>query len=142
VRCRCWRWPFRAFYTAVHFLFRPRQFAPVPQRFFALLVVPDPAFQAAAKEKAAAQPDIPLPEGKGRDLTKKMCGTCHSNNVWAIQKHTSEKRSSIIDNMVSKGLEASDDDLATVNDYLAANFAPSASKDTAPAPARDSSTTH
>jgi hypothetical protein len=108
----------------------------VPQRFLALLATPDPlaaSFQAAsdAKKPSTPQPDIPLPEGKGRDLTKKLCGTCHSNNVWAIQKHTAEKWSSIIDNMVSKGLEASDDELATVNDYLAANFAPP-SKDTTP----------
>jgi cytochrome c5 len=84
--------------------------------------------------------DIPLPEGKGRDTTKRLCSACHSSNVWAAQHHTREKWGSIIDNMLSKGLEASDDDLAVVQDYLTASFGPSTTDapatvpPTAPAP--------
>jgi cytochrome c5 len=77
--------------------------------------------------------DIPLPDGKGKDLTKRLCSACHSSNVWAAQRHTREKWGSIIDNMLSKGLEASDDDLAIVNDYLVTNFGP-ASTDAPAAP--------
>jgi hypothetical protein len=75
-----------------------------------------------------------LPEGKGKDLAMKYCTTCHAANVWASQHHTSDQWNSLIDNMVSKGLTASDDELATISDYLAANFGP-LKKDAAPAPA-------
>ncbi len=92
------------------------------------------AQDAAPKTTPKVDPkdEIPLPEGAGKDLTKKTCGNCHSTNVWVTQRHTPEKWSSIIDNMVSKGLEASDDDLATINDYLGKNLAPPA-KDPPPA---------
>ena len=64
----------------------------------------------------------PLPEGKGRDLAQKYCGTCHATAVWTNKHHTQEQWATIIDDMVSKGLKASDDDLATINDYLTLNF--------------------
>ena len=78
--------------------------------------------------KVDPKDEIPLPEGPGKDLTKKTCGNCHSTNVWVQQRHTPEKWSSIIDNMISKGLEASDDDLATINDYLGKYLAPPAQR--------------
>jgi cytochrome c5 len=78
----------------------------------------------ASRSLQAPAGEIPLPEGKGRDLTKRLCSACHSSNVWAAQRHTREKWGSIIDNMLSKGLEASDDDLAVIQDYLTASFGP------------------
>jgi hypothetical protein len=74
--------------------------------------------------KVDPKDEIPLPEGPGKNTTKRVCGNCHSTNVWIKQRHTTEKWSSIIDNMVTKGMEASDDDLATVNEYLGKYLAP------------------
>jgi len=82
--------------------------------------------------KVDPKDEIPLPDGDGKDVTKRVCGNCHSTNIWIKQRHTTEKWSSIIDNMVSKGMEASDDDLAIVNDYLGKYLAPPP-KDTPPA---------
>jgi cytochrome c5 len=88
-------------------------------------------FAAASQEqqkkvfpKVDPKDEIPLPDGEGKDVTKRVCGNCHSTNIWIKQRHSAEKWSSIIDNMVSKGMEASDDDLATVNDYLGKYLAP------------------
>jgi hypothetical protein len=105
----------------------PRVFSnwPLPNREEFLLL--------AASQKPV-QPDVPLPEGKGKEMTQKTCSTCHANNVWTGQHHTRDQWNQIIDNMVSKGMKASDDDLDTIADYLAANFGP-ATKTTAP-PAR------
>ncbi len=80
------------------------------------------------------QQDAPLPEGKGKDLAMKYCTTCHAANVWSRQHHTPDQWNSLVDQMVSKGLTAPDDDLATISDYLAANFGP-LKKDAEPAPA-------
>ena len=119
--------------------------AAVPQRFFALMMNQDqpttpPSAPPADQKKGSSQPETPLPNGPGRELTKTLCGKCHSNNVWTGQRHSSDKWGSIIENMVSKGMVASDDDLTTVNDYLAAKFAPP-SKDAEP-PATGSSAGH
>jgi hypothetical protein len=118
--------------------------ASTPSRYFSLLNEPvslDAALQAAAKDDkpAGAQAEVKLPDGKGKDVTQRVCSTCHGVNLFAAQRHTSEKWSSIIDNMVSKGLEASDEDLATINDYLATNLGP---KKDAPASPPDSPTSH
>ena len=81
--------------------------------------------QTTAGSQAPATSDqLPLPEGKGRDLTKASCSKCHGTNVFAAQRHTREQWSSIIDNMVSKGLEATDDDLDQITEYLTVAFPP------------------
>jgi hypothetical protein len=103
--------------------------ASIPSRYFSLLSEPawlNAALQAAAKsdKPAGAQAEAQLPDGKGKDVTNRVCSTCHGVNLFAGERHTKEKWSSIIDTMVSRGLDAPDADLATINDYLATNLAP------------------
>ena len=103
----------------------------VPKRFFSVLLPPEAfAFAMQAVPDVKKNVDVELPDGPGKEVTKRLCTKCHGANVWAQQRHTREKWSSIIDNMVSKGMEASDDELDQVNDYLATHFAPPA--DSAP----------
>src|SRR5580704_2416637 len=52
----------------------------------------------APAQNPATTGDIPLPEGKGRDLAIKSCSTCHATNIWAVQHHTRDEWSSVIDN--------------------------------------------
>ena len=118
--------------------------ASTPSRYFSLLSVPatlNAELQAAAKDDkpAGAQAEVQLPDGKGKDVTQRVCSTCHGVNLFAEQRHTKEKWSSIIDTMVSRGLDAPDADLATINDYLATNLAP---KKDAPASPPDPSSSH
>jgi hypothetical protein len=106
----------------------------LPERFLTLMQVSSythAAMQSAtdSKKKTDASPEIPLPEGPGREVTKRICSSCHGIDVWAKQHHTSEQWSSIIDLMVSRGLQASDDELGQVNDYLAKYFPPLPKKD-------------
>ena len=65
-----------------------------------------------------------LPEGKGRELALTDCTTCHAANTWTSQHHTRDQWNSILDQMVSKGLSASDEDLDTISEYLTTNFGP------------------
>jgi cytochrome c5 len=76
----------------------------------------------------------PLPDGKGKDVAQQKCSTCHATNIWSTQHHTREQWGSIIDNMISKGLEASDEELDTITDYLAQNFGPVAKAPSPTAP--------
>jgi hypothetical protein len=43
--------------------------------------------------------------------------------VFSKERHTPEKWASIVDNMVSKGMDATDEELDTINAYLSTNLA-------------------
>jgi hypothetical protein len=45
-------------------------------------------------------------------------------NTFTKLRHTRAEWSSVVDEMVSKGLDAPDSDLSTIIDYLAAHFGP------------------
>lgn len=73
------------------------------------------ALQAAP---AAPKEDDPLPDGKGKDITKKVCSGCHALSVVSQKRRTADEWDDILERMISKGLEASDDDLDKIHDYL------------------------
>lgn len=109
----------------------------ISERFFTLLPGAGPfaaEMQLAAAGKNNVGPEIKLPDGPGKDVTVRLCSKCHSTDVWAQQRHTREKWSSIMDNMVSRGLEASDDQLDDINNYLATYFGPPPAKDASAQP--------
>jgi len=94
---------------------------------------PQVAPAASASKKSA----IVLPEGEGMELTKKLCSGCHGTDVFARQRHDRAHWNQVIDNMMSKGMDASDDDLEKVTTYLTAHFgeeAPPTSPTAAPPP--------
>ena len=68
--------------------------------------------------------DFSLPEGKGKDTTLRLCSQCHNINLLDKQRHSPDQWSDIVDDMVGRGLNASDDDLETVNSYLSKYLAP------------------
>lgn len=89
-----------------------------------------------AGQRAQSGDEPPLPEGKGRDTTLRLCSNCHRIDRWDKQRHTADQWSDIVDDMVGRGMDASDEDLATVNSYLAKYMAPPA-KGSTPAPPSD-----
>jgi hypothetical protein len=100
----------------------------LPARFLSTLK-PVGMLRLALQDSSSSKKteDNSLPEGKGKDLVQKYCVACHSADVWTKQHHTRDQWSSVIDDMVSKGLDAPDGDLDTMTDYLATHFAPSKS---------------
>jgi len=84
---------------------------------------------------AAAQD--PFPDGPGKDVTVRICGTCHAAARSAAVRLTREGWQDVIAKMVSLGAKGSDAELAAVLDYLSANFKGQAPKpvnlNTAPA---------
>jgi cytochrome c5 len=81
---------------------------------------------------ADAPQETPLPEGKGKDITEQKCNMCHKSTVWVKKHYTEDQWTSIMDQMVEKGMKASDEEIATMTSYLTVNFGP-VKKDT-PAP--------
>lgn len=105
-----------------------------------LLMFLEAAAPQAAPPPAGQQPksgdEPPLPEGKGRDTTMRLCSNCHRIDRWDKQRHSAEQWGDIVDDMVGRGMDASDDDLATVNSYLSRYLAPP-TKSPAPPPSPD-----
>ena len=89
----------------------------------------------ACVRPAAAQD--PFPDVPGKDVTVRMCGTCHPSERSAAVRLTREGWRGVIAKMVSLGAPGSDAERAEVLDYLSAHFKGDAPKpvnmNTAPA---------
>jgi hypothetical protein len=89
----------------------------------------------AAALPAVAQSDAPLPEGAGKAVVQKMCVGCHKVKVITSKRATKEQWTTIVQQMVSRGADGTDEEIATVIDYLATNFPPLKEDKPAPPPA-------
>jgi competence ComEA-like helix-hairpin-helix protein len=76
---------------------------------------------------AAAQAQD-LPAGKGKDLVEDRCSSCHGLDLLLAEHDSKAQWSQIVNEMVSRGATGSAAELATIVDYLAANFGPEAAK--------------
>jgi competence ComEA-like helix-hairpin-helix protein len=69
-----------------------------------------------------------LPDGKGKDLVEDRCSSCHGLDLLLAEHDSKAQWSQIVNEMVSRGATGSADELATIVDYLAANFGPEVAK--------------
>jgi competence ComEA-like helix-hairpin-helix protein len=76
---------------------------------------------------AAAQAQD-LPDGKGKDLVEDRCSSCHGLDLLLAEHDSKAQWSQIVNEMVSRGATGSAEELATIVDYLAANFGPEFAK--------------
>lgn len=65
-----------------------------------------------------------LPDGPGKDTTVRICTGCHGQEMFAGARKSSGDWDSTITEMTDKGLSISDDDYATVLNYLSTNLGP------------------
>ncbi len=68
---------------------------------------------------AAAQD---LPAGPGQETVKKVCGNCHDFTAIVERHYSRDRWSSVVDDMVSKGAQGTDQELEDVVNYLADHF--------------------
>jgi cytochrome c5 len=147
----CWR-PFLAFFagTIISLNLSSSMSTPVAAKVSTQVAVsahlltllsvtasPALAVQAAAQAQVPKSQD-PLPDGKGKDVTKRICSGCHSVTTFSDQRHSGDEWDAILNEMVSRGLDASDEDLATIHNYLATYLGPP--KQDSSNPPADSST--
>lgn len=64
----------------------------------------------------------PLPKGKGRADFQRLCGTCHSLARATSQRLTREEWTRVINDMVARGAQGTQDELDNVMAYLTVNF--------------------
>jgi len=75
----------------------------------------------AAVVFAAAQDDD-LPAGKGKDVLQRMCSTCHGLDQVTAARYSKKFWGSVVDDMVSRGAEGSEQDVNLLIGYLSRNF--------------------
>jgi len=73
---------------------------------------------------AAEKPN--LPEGAGKAVTVKVCGSCHAAEILMSRRESVEGWSGVIEDMMMRGMKGSDEEYGEIVDYLVANFPKSA----------------
>jgi competence protein ComEA len=63
-----------------------------------------------------------LPEGAGKDVMVRSCGTCHEARRAASARLTRAGWAAVIDSMIGRGAKIAEADVPVVLDYLTANF--------------------
>ncbi len=71
---------------------------------------------------AYAGGDDDFPDGPGKDLTLRVCTTCHDANLIPQLHHTRPEWKAIVTSMVSNGADATAAEVEVIVDYLAKNF--------------------
>lgn len=71
---------------------------------------------------AAAQDQKSLPDGPGKESLQRVCSNCHELESVTGARRTKIGWQRMIEDMISRGAEGSEDDMAAVVSYLTANF--------------------
>jgi len=71
---------------------------------------------------ARAQTSVRLPAGEGKALVQKTCAKCHGLEGVLRARNSKDGWAAIVDDMVSRGAEGTDDEIELMIDYLAKNF--------------------
>src|SRR5690242_5505992 len=76
---------------------------------------------SAAEGRSALQ----LPEGAGKDVTQKVCGsTCHGPDIIMGKGRTRDQWTAVVNTMVGRGAKASESELIQISEYLSSHFGP------------------
>jgi competence protein ComEA len=65
-----------------------------------------------------------LPDGPGKAQVERICSGCHEVGVFTQDHSTKERWAAVVDDMVSRGAEASDEEINQIVEYLSKNFGP------------------
>jgi competence protein ComEA len=63
-----------------------------------------------------------LPPGEGKPIVERMCSSCHTLKVVTSKRASPEQWGQLVDQMVSRGAEGTDEEVETVVEYLSKNF--------------------
>ena len=76
-----------------------------------------------ASARGLGQDDHPkLPQGKGREVMIRVCSACHEPEMAADQQFDKAGWKALVDQMASKGADATDAEFGQIVDYLSAAF--------------------
>ena len=92
----------------------------------ALLLVP---VLASAQDKPQ-----PMPDGPGKAIIQRSCVACHSITVITSKRADADEWNSLVQMMVSRGADLTDDEIPIVVKYLSEHYAPVKDKKADPPP--------
>jgi competence ComEA-like helix-hairpin-helix protein len=101
---------------------RRRAGRPAISRFAVCLLL----FGAAWAQSAGS-----LPEGQGKAEFARVCGQCHGLQIITKKTNTADAWAGVVDDMVSRGAQGTEEELDRVVTYLGAHFGPRVSVNTA-----------
>ena len=73
-----------------------------------------------------------LPDGAGKPVIQRACGSCHTLNIVTSKRASSDEWTHVVNEMVSRGADLSDNEMDTLIQYLTTNFGPTGSKSESP----------
>ncbi len=79
-------------------------------------------FTSTVWVKSSASQDRPLPEGPGKDETRKLCSGCHELEKSFSLNQDQEGWQRTIDKMVAFGMKGTEKEVRAVLEYLVGNF--------------------
>ena len=65
-----------------------------------------------------------LPDGAGKPVVQKQCVMCHSLSVVTSKRASHTEWEQVVNQMVSRGADLSDDEIDTVIEYLSSHYGP------------------
>ena len=68
---------------------------------------------------------LQLPDGPGKAVTQKVCGTCHGAEIVIGRQEEREAWGAIVEDMIQRGATGTEDEMYQVVDYLSAHFSKS-----------------
>src|SRR5262245_65420063 len=87
------------------------------------LIVAAAVVLAAAQENQAPRASGEgLPDGPGKDVTVKACGTCHEGRRAASVRLTRDGWAAVIQDMQKRGAAVTDEEFPVILDYLTTHF--------------------
>ena len=73
---------------------------------------------------AAAQSGSTMPDGNGKKETVRICSACHNLETVTTERHDKAGWQTVVDDMVSRGADGTDEELKMVVEYLSKYFGP------------------
>ena len=89
---------------------------------FTFIVVLTSLTAASGLTQPSAAAPLQLPPGPGNDTLVRVCRDCHGLDVIEGQRRTRAQWREVVEDMIGRGANASDEDTKTIIDYLATSF--------------------
>jgi competence ComEA-like helix-hairpin-helix protein len=94
-------------------------------RFVASMALVSLALVSGSAQTTPATADTnTLPDGAGKAIVQKQCVMCHSLSVVTTKRASHTEWTQVVNQMVSRGADLSDDEIDTVIEYLSSHYGP------------------
>src|SRR5882757_8514586 len=83
------------------------------------------ALAATASAQSNKKPVPNIPDGTGKDAVIKVCGNCHGVEIAVSRRETKEGWNGIVDDMIQRGAQGTDEEFGDIVEYLSAHYSKS-----------------